>query len=343
MRKIFARLKLVAHILRYGRLPVDGRVEMRPLAAEEIAEIKEFFPMSKFFVFGHARSGTTLLARLVRLHPEVHCNWQAHFFTRPPLLRSLVADADVAAWLSRRSNRWNRAADLSPLVLRAASDFILERDARQAGKSVVGDKSPNSLLNGQAVRELHAVYPDAKLVFIVRDGRDVLVSHRFQQFIDTPEHLSKEDLAIREVYAKDPHSFMNSDRSVFTPKGISQAADSWRKNVQETDQIARDLFGEQYLCLHFEDLLIHPFEQLASLWQFLGVDPSGLESTVASEIEKNPDADWQRQKAGSLVAELEKGKRGSWQDLFTRQDRQTFKEIAGDMLVAWKYEEDLNW
>jgi hypothetical protein len=30
------------------------------------------------------------LMRLVRLHPEVHCNYQAHFFTRQPLLKSLV-------------------------------------------------------------------------------------------------------------------------------------------------------------------------------------------------------------------------------------------------------------
>jgi hypothetical protein len=343
MRKIFARLKLAAHILRYGRLPADGRAEMRSLEADEIAEIKEFFPMPKFFIFGHARSGTTLLARLLRLHPQVHCNWQAHFFTRPPLLRSLVADADVAAWLSRRSNRWNRGADLSPLVMRAASDFILERDARQAGKNVVGDKSPNSLLNGQAVSELHAVYPDAKLVFIVRDGRDVLVSHRFQQFIDIPDHLSKEDLAIRQAVAENPNPFINGDHSVFTSKWITQAAQGWVRNVQETDQLARELFADQYLCMRFEDLLNQPYVELANLWELLEVDATGLEDVVATEMSSNPDADWQLQKAGGLVAQLEKGKQGSWQDLFTQQDRETFKEIAGDMLITWEYEEDLNW
>ena len=48
--------------------------EIPDLTKEEVEEAKSFFPMDKFFIFGHARSGTTLLARLVRLHPEVHCN-----------------------------------------------------------------------------------------------------------------------------------------------------------------------------------------------------------------------------------------------------------------------------
>ena len=60
------------------------------ISPEEIAEAKNFFPREKFFIFGHARSGTTLLTRLVRLHPDVYCNYQAHFFSRAPLLLSLI-------------------------------------------------------------------------------------------------------------------------------------------------------------------------------------------------------------------------------------------------------------
>ena len=31
---------------------------------------------------------------------------------------------------------------------------------------------------------MHAVYPDAKLVYIVRDGRDVLISERFRNLVE---------------------------------------------------------------------------------------------------------------------------------------------------------------
>lgn len=343
MRKITSRLRMAAQVLRYGRLPLKDRAKLPAITPAEIDEIRQFFPMPKFFIFGHARSGTTLLARLIRLHPHVHCNWQAHFFTRPPLLRGLVDDPQIAAWLSRKSNRWNRGSDLSPIVLRAAADFILEREARKEGKTVVGDKSPNSLLDSQAVREMHAIYPDAKLIFIVRDGRDVLLSHRFQHFIDVPEHLSKEDLLIRKAFGDNPDVFINGSRSAFTHNGISQASLGWSRNVRDTDNAAKELFPGQYHHLRFEDLLANPNEQLSTLWKFLDVKSTGLEEVISAEMTSNPDADWQREKAGDLVSNLEKGKRGSWRDLFTDRDRQSFKKFAGQTLIDWNYEQGMDW
>jgi len=319
--------------------------EVPPLTAEEAAEARQFFPCQKYFIFGHARSGTTLLTRLIRLHPQVHCNYQAHFFTRPPQLQSLVADAQVRTWLARRSNRWNRGKDLAPVVLRAAADFILEREARLVGKPIVGDKSPNSLLNGQAVKNLHDVYPDARLIFIVRDGRDAIVSHRFQQFIDVVQHLTPADLEIRAAFTQNPELFLGGERSIFTEKGIRQAVSGWVTNVSETDREGRALFGEGYISLRYEDMLKNPAVEMKRLWAFLGADVSDaqLDGLVAAEMAQNPDADWQRQKAGGLVSPLEKGKSGSWRSLFTQRDRAVFKEAGGDTLVQWGYEQDLDW
>ncbi len=145
-----------------------------------------------------------MLTRLIRLHPEIHCSYQAHFFTRPPTLESLVNSEQIGEWLCRPSNRWNRGKDLSPIVLRAAADFILEREARREGKIIVGDKSPNNLLDGKAVQQLFKVYPDAYLIYIVRDGRDAAISHRFQSFIDLTQTLSNEDLKIRLEFSAHP-------------------------------------------------------------------------------------------------------------------------------------------
>lgn len=343
------RLKLAARLLLKGQMPPPRRREVPPITADEVAEARAFFPLEKFFIFGHARSGTTLLTRLVRVHPQVHCNYQAHFFTRAPLLEALVADEEVGQWLARRSNRWNQGRDLSPLVLRAVSDFILERDARLAGKGgpgcIVGDKSPNSLLDGEAVRLLIKVYPDARLVFIVRDGRDAAVSHRFQAFIDRPQHLTSEDLRIRQDFVRDPQPFLCGQRSIFTEKGLRQAAKGWAHNVEDTDSTARQLLGSHYYTLRYEDLLAHPWEEMSRLWAFLGADIStaGLREALEAELQQNPDADWQQQKASDIATALTKGQRGTWRDLFTPRDRQIFKEIAGETLIAWGYEQDLNW
>jgi hypothetical protein len=340
------RLQIAARVLLTGRLPANKqpanlRTDIPAISPEEVAEIKTFFPADKFFIYGHARSGTTLLARLVRLHPDVHCNYQAHFFTRAPLLQALVADQEVGAWLSRRSNRWNHGRDLSPVVLRAAADYIMEREARPLGKRIVGDKSPSSLLDGEAVGLMHNIYPDGSLVFIVRDGRDTALSHRFQAFIDNPQSLSAEDASIRQAFAADPEPFLKGQHSVFSERGIRLAAQGWVRNLAETDRAGRDLYGERYFSLRYEDLLADPCSAMSRLWVFLGAGGQGagkLEAAIRDEMGHNPDADWQQQKAQEIASPLQKGRQGSWREMFTGRDRQIFQEVAGQTLAEWGYE-----
>lgn len=334
-----SRISLAARLLLTGQLPTPPRRQFPAITPEEITEARQFFPLDKFFIFGHARSGTTLLARLIRVHPEVHCNYQAHFFTRPPLLQALVADPEVERWLARRSNRWNRGKDLSPVVLRAVADFILEREARQEGKRIVGDKSPSSLLDGEAVRLAHKIYPDARVIYILRDGRDTVLSHRFQAFIDSPQHLSKQDLQIRAEFAQNPAPFLNGERSIFTEKGIRQAAENWLRNLTETEMCGKELFGDQYVSLRYEDLLEQPWAEMCRLWSFLGADREapGLQDALQREAEQNPDADWQQQKAKEIAQPLQKGRQGSWRELFTGRDQQIFQEVAGEALRSWGY------
>jgi hypothetical protein len=337
------RISRALRVLLTGKAESSGHREIPQIGPEDLAEIKQFFPMPKFFIFGHARSGTTLLARLVRLHPDVHCNWQAHFFTRSPLLSGMLADKKFEAWLARPSNRWNRGRDLSPVALRAMSDYILERDAVREGKTIVGDKSPNVLLGGQAVREMNRIYPDGALIAIVRDGRDALISHRFQNFIDGPQFLGKADLKLRDDFAKDQAPFFEGKRSVFTPQAIRAMAKSWADNVNETDRLGHNLYGDRYFSLRYEDLVARPSEMLSKVWIFLGVNPDTMELHVNAEMAKNPDADWQGEKAPELAKVLEKGKRGSWKQFFTPQDKKVFKEVASDVLITWGYEQGLDW
>src|SRR6188474_385069 len=256
---MFSRFKSAARILLKGDSKKKKRNPIPAIAPEEVAEIRQFFPRDKFFIFGHARSGTTLLMRLARLHPEVHCNYQAHFFTRRPLLKSLVDSPEAEEWLTRKSNRWNQGRDLSPLVLRAAADFIMERDAAREGKMIVGDKSPSSTIHGQAVRDMHSIYPDAKLVYIVRDGRDVLISERFRNFVEESKFLSAEDKSIIDELRKDPTQFMNGSRSIFTEIFIRRVAKGWVANLNETEAEGKRLYGERYFSLRYEDLLAAPF------------------------------------------------------------------------------------
>ncbi len=316
-----------------------------PISAEEVAEIRQFFPRDKFFIFGHARSGTTLLMRLVRLHPEVHCNYQAHFFTRRPLLKSLVNTPEAEEWLTRKSNRWNHGRDLSAVMLRAAADFVMEREAVREGKRIVGDKSPLSNILGQAVRETASIYPDAKIVYIVRDGRDVLISERFRNFVEESRFLSSEDRRILDDLRKDSASFSGGMRSIFTESFIRRMAGAWVTDLTEVDAEANRLFPARFLTLRYEDLLSQPFKETCRVWTFLGAQQadSSLEQAILAEMASNPDEEWQSQRNGDIASFLTKGQVGNWRTLFTASDKALFKQVAGETLIKWGYERDVNW
>lgn len=339
MNEFFLRFRQAASILRSGAISNKTRTNIPDITSEEVEEVRSYFPMRKFFIFGHARSGTTLLARLIRLHPEVHCNWQAHFFTRPPFLQSLVSNGEIGAWLSRKDNRWNRGKDMSAIVQRVVADYILEREAKTLGKVIVGDKSPSSLINGRAIKLMHKVYPDGQLIFIVRDGRDVALSHRFQAFIDQPQYLSNEDQRIRETILLNPEPFLNGVQSVFTEQGILKAAKSWVTNVEETEVYSRNMYENSRYSLRYEDLLVQPWAELVKIWSFLDAKSpkDDLVDVVQNELKQNPDAQWQQTTASEIAGYLQKGKHGTWKEMFTARDREIYWSVAGDTLTKWGY------
>jgi hypothetical protein len=342
---MLSRLKSAARILLKGDSKKKKRDLIPNITSAEVAEIRQFFSREKFFIFGHARSGTTLLMRLARLHPEVHCNYQAHFFTRQPLLKSLVNTPEAEEWLGRKSNRWNEGGDLSALVLRASADFILERDAAREGKMIVGDKSPSSTIHGQSVRDMNAVYPDAKLVYIVRDGRDVLISERFRNFVEESKFLSSEDKRIIEDLRRDQEQFTNGTRSIFTEAVIRRMAKGWAANLKEIESEGRRLYGDQYLGMRYEDLLARPFEEMSRLWKFLGVKSVDalLVEQIKAEMSSNPDEQWQAERNEGIASFLPKGQAGNWSRLFTQKDKAIFREVAGEMLIKWGYEKNNDW
>ncbi len=343
-KKLMRRLRLGWQAFRYGEVAFQRSSPPPALCEDDLAQVRQFFPRPKFFILGHARSGTTLLLRLVRLHPEVHANYQAHFFTRPPGLLKLVRSADVVDWLTHRANRWNGGEDPSALLLRVVADFLMEREAAAAGKAIVGDKSPTSVWHGKAVRDMHCIYPDARLIYIVRDGRDVVLSERFRDLVEE-KNLTAEDRKILRSLERDATPFLRGERSIFTPTFLQRLGSRWAVDVREVDETARRLYGERYFVLRYEDLLVDPVHWMRQIWEFLGVEslPADLADRVNAEMQANPDKIWQQQRNPGLAGVLKRGRQGNWRQFYTRPDRRLFARIAGNELIHWGYESDDRW
>jgi hypothetical protein len=334
LRKVIDRL---SYLLKEEPPKVSKFAELPSLSEEELHWIHKQFPRPKFFIMGHARSGTTLLGRLIRIHPEVHCDWQMQFFSQRGMIPDVLS-SQFQGWLNHRSNHWTADKNPTTIMLRMFSDYLMEGKAEAVGKWVVGDKSVNG--NGsEAIDWAGKIYPDAYLVYIIRDGRDTVLSKRVQLFLDQPQFLQPDDQRILDHLKNKPAEFLNSDRSIFTDTWLRDASEKWGRDVSKSVEIGSKIFGDRFLAVRYEDILSNPDKWLHRIWTLFNVDiPSrGLVRELHDELAQNPAADWHQSLGLKFVEELPRGVHGGWKQIYTESDIEIFMHNAGEQLQEWGY------
>jgi hypothetical protein len=142
-----------------------------------------------FFVVGAGRSGTTLLRLILAGHSRLHIPSETWF------LRPLVRDFPLTGALTQpqferaietmvRHERWpdmnlpedelrRQAAALVQPTLTGLIDVVYRHLLDASRKQRLGDKTPHYFA---IMPELATLYPGAKFIHLVRDGRDVAIS-----------------------------------------------------------------------------------------------------------------------------------------------------------------------
>jgi sulfotransferase family protein len=140
------------------------------------------------FVVGAARSGTTLLQRMLDAHPLLAVVNETYWLPRKYRERTgltrggLVTPALFPLLLD--SPKFGRMGFDEPDLRRIAGDGapsryeefvgrLFDEYARRRRKQLAGDKTPGYV---RRIAQLHELWPRAKFVHIVRDPRDVCLS-----------------------------------------------------------------------------------------------------------------------------------------------------------------------
>lgn len=135
------------------------------------------------FIVGSGRSGTSLLRAMLVAHPRIHLAQEAMFI---PWTRHATpwdrADQRLDRWLASFSFAWLRigadrvrqrfpsvSADGMPEV----HAWVLRELSARHGKARWGDKTPPNALY---LPLLFGSFPDARVLLVVRDPRDTLIS-----------------------------------------------------------------------------------------------------------------------------------------------------------------------
>ena len=116
------------------------------------------------FLFGFPRSGTTLLEQVIATHPDMVALGE----------RPVMIDAEVE-FLSRAGGMTRLAGTVSDLLEPFRDAYwrrVREFGVNPRGKVFV-DKHPLSTIR---LPLIHKVFPDAKIIFALRDPRDVVLS-----------------------------------------------------------------------------------------------------------------------------------------------------------------------
>jgi len=309
-----------------------------------------------FFVAGEMRSGTSWLRRTLSAHPEVVCGHEGSFFgwgySREEIpvyagpvssfTRALAVSEEFKVWHDLPWNQWSDGyeEDLRNLT-RLSIDYFLAKEVARTGKRIVGDKSPQHTGN---LDEIYEIYPDARVIHIVRDGRDVAVSvmhHWWRLAKDQPEgvfDLTPEELEIRDAYLRDKEGFLASGRSIFMEERLAQLARRWSDRIGEAHRDGTALYGESYLEIRYEDLLRNTPETLRRILELLGArtDDGTIERCIqASSFERASNRRQGEEDSGSF---FRKGVAGDWRGVFTERDRELYSDIAGERLAEMGYE-----
>ncbi len=312
-----------------------------------------------FFVVGYQKSGTTWLMEMLNAHHEILCQGEGRPFGRsfkkekqsgyPPtsLSGAVSGSEDIRRWIER--SVWTQRDDVEEHLdnlTRLAIEYFLTRRLSEAGKRLVGDKTV--LLVPEMVAEISEVYPEAKVIHIIRDGRDVAVSathHVWNQAEDRggTSALNVHQRAKRDAYRESLPKLLKTEDGMFVKKWLRSSAGRWSESVGRAARDGASLLGPNYAEIRYEDLLAQPEREFERLLRFLGADAD--ERTVgrcvdAASFEKLSEGRKPGEEAASF---FRKGVAGDWENVFTEQNRRDFKEKAGDLLVKLGYEEGHDW
>ena len=185
------------------------------------------------FVVGARRSGTNWLERILTTHPRIAAvPTESHLFSHgiKPLTERFQHANPGAPAIGRMYLPREEFLD----AVRALVDRAFEETLRGTEADYVVERTP---WHASHLPLMAAVYPDARVLNIVRDGRDIARS-----LVAMP----------------------------WGPKDIAEAAEEWRKSVVDAADGAAS-FGERFREVRYERLLESLGEEVASIFSFLEI------------------------------------------------------------------------
>ena len=230
-------------------------------------------PDKMLFVVGNSRSGTTMMGRVLGKQSDVYTFGELHFFgqlwspSSSSKLHKQKAEK-LASQLFCVQREGYRTHGKSSRFLEESQSFLSELDEYPAtpdrlfseflqyetgrnSKTIPCDQTPRNVFY---INDILRFYPQAKIINMIRDPRDVLLSQK-QKW--KRRFLGGTDMPMKE---------MLRDWINYHPITISRI---WHTAVAAADKFVDN---ERVFSIYFEKLLAYPEATVSDVCQFIGID-----------------------------------------------------------------------
>jgi len=269
--------------------------------------------ISPIFIVGFPRSGTTLLRFMLASHPRIRIPEETGFIPHlnvsvgRPLKRSEVVS--VLTTIRRLNRLWSRLPAAEDIEKRLASPILSElldllyRSHLEINDELRwGDKTP---LYVRHISLLASIFPDAKIIHLIRDGRDASLS----------------------ALSKWPRNRWYMD--------LYYLLRNWSIYVGEGRSDGRKLAAANYMEIRYEQLVTDPRRCAEVICRFIDEDfhESMLDHTIeAASTGIGPHEHHEPQKAIHATSV------GRWRRDMSEFEQKLARHVAGDSLREFGYD-----
>ena len=279
---------------------------------------KASVPVCFPFIVGCGRSGTTMLRAMLDSHPDIAVPAETKFIARMGASRhryertggfAIEPFIEDMYRLTALEARWDLPRDVTSAALAAEppQDYpdavrrVFATMARRRGKPRYGNKTPIHVMTIPMLAEL---FPEARFVHLIRDGRDVAMS-----YMDTE----------------------------FGPNSVIGGALHWKRHVRKGRVAGARLGSGRYYELRYEDLVDDPELELRSLCSFLDLEYQ--DSMLAYYTHAGDVLEGIKLPQYHSGLKLPPTRRmRDWRTAMGGQDVARFEAIAGSLLAELSYE-----
>ena len=251
---------------------------------------------------------------MLNAHSEIHFNKESHFvknyinkeilsgrYTKDQLLRleeEMKKDSSLADFSDKISKVIHESADQNDSF---STPFIFKNLLGKADVRYFGEKDP---MNVNYLQTIHRAFPGSKVIHILRDPRDVILSRM-----------------------KSGWGNKNS---------LIWHTSEYKFSIYKARKEGKELFNKNYFEVRYEELISNVESELRAICDFLGIgfQPQMCQpEKFAGELVRPDEMQWK----SNVLNPVDKENVGKWRSGFTSNQLFIVESILNDVLLQLSY------